>query len=203
MIPTNLPPAAREPGTPVPTKLTNTPAKPTNPPQETPHIINGNAGTHFSKPADALKDWATSVWTSSKKWNVEVAGKLYKNWDNTWSYSPSYPGTRDSSQPEKAMPYVIQHGNPASNFDIHSHGSYAGLNAKQQKSVDELSGEDKLRSARSGKPQFVLTPGGVINEWTPHPLAQFTFAVGGSQLGSTKPIGDLNNSNAWLEPGGL
>jgi len=195
MIPTNLPPAAREPGI-------STPSKPTNAPQETPHIVNGNAGKHFSKPEEALKDWATSVWTLSKAWNVEVAGKLYKNWDDTWSSSPSHPGTRNSSQPEKAMPYVIQHGSPLFNYDIHSHGSYAGLNATQQKSVDQLSDDDRFRSDLTGNPQFVLTPGGVVKEFVPDPIGRFGFGLTGPD-GKTKIIGDLNSDAAWETPEGL
>jgi len=225
VIPTNLPPSGRDTGTPTPTKPGNTPSKPTTPPSkptskptkpnsapskpastpdDTPHVINGNAGKHFSKPEDALKDWATSVWTSSKKWNVEVAGKLYKNGDNTWSYSPSYPGTRDSSNPDDALPYVLQHAGPlSSNLDIHSHGGYQGLTPLQQKSVDELSNTDKRRSARLDKSQFVLTPGGVVNQWTPNPVAHFSFAVGGGTLGSSSFIGNLNNGEAWNTPSGL
>jgi hypothetical protein len=201
-----LAPSSREPaGT-----ASNPPAQS----REKPQILNGEAGKHFNQPGDALKSWANVVWPSSKKWNTELAGKLYQNTDGTWSYTPSYPGDEGSSNPNVADPYVWSHGNPFKSYEIHTHGDYRisvtskdgttsikEMDSNQRKSVDQFSMHDKARSSRSNQPQFMLTPGGDLMEWIPDPIGRMGFGLVGKE-GTQVKIGNLNGS-AWNNLTGL
>ena len=176
-------------------------------PANIPRIIDGEAGKHFPTPLDALKSWASAVWASSKRWNKELAGKLYKNWDGTWSYTPSFPGEENSSNPEKGDPFVQQHGNPLISYGIHTHGDYRlGLNdgtgrtraatPLQRLSLNEFSIRDKLRSGMNlmRPPQFMLTPGGMLREFVPQPW--WNISNSGAP---TYDISGFTNKGTWVD----
>jgi len=143
-----------------------------------------------------LSPWAKDVLQASLDSGLEFAGKLYKNSDGTWSYSPSTAGSEGQSRPQTGEQWVSSHGGTES-YDVHSHGSYNGLDANGVRSVNEFSPTDASKSENifNPKTQFIVTPDGNIKQYMP------TFTTNSMGLnGLTVIIGNANDSLAVVEP---
>jgi hypothetical protein len=147
---------------------------------------------------DALRAWAKDFLQASIDSNLEIAGKIYKNWDGTWSYSPATVGEQSASLPKTGDPWVATHGNPLQSYDIHSHGSYEGLSPLEIRSVNEFSPDDKKKSdSPTGTTQFMLTPGGEFKQYVPdaNPLVRNIPGVGN---GTVITLGNIKDSGALV-----
>lgn len=152
----------------------------------------GGAGTKFKTPEDALKAWAKDVLDASISSGLEFAGKLYKNADGTWSYSPSTAGTDSHSRPQNGETWVNAVG-AVESYDIHSHGSYEGHDTPAGRlSIDQFSNQDASKSEQwmNPKTQFMLTPGGDLRQYLP------TFST--NSMGLNGQVLDLGNINGKL-----
>lgn len=103
---------------------------------------------------DAIKD----INRESIKNDVEYAGRIYKNPDGSYSYTPPNKGTKDSSKPGQ-VPDGKQHAGM-----YHTHG------AKDPKYDGEnFSDDDKKVADRHGDPSYLGTPSGKVKKYTPIP----------------------------------